>query len=146
MLPTLKGGQILLAKKTNSFERGDIIVVKEEDNIIIKRIKYLPGEYYYTVLDFDTSEMLFIDSEYREMVVSIKKYGFDNIKKFKYYIKFLRAKYLFLYLKYFLCELASEIAPVAIPKFCFNIPLTDSIFLLKIPNNSLITPEQSSFL
>jgi signal peptidase I len=39
MLPTLEGGQILLAKKTNSFERGDIIVVKEEDSIIIKRIK-----------------------------------------------------------------------------------------------------------
>jgi signal peptidase I len=83
MLPTLEGGQILLAKKTNSFERGDIVVVKEEDDIIIKRIKYLPGEYYYTVLNFDTSEMLFIDSEYREMVVSIEKYGFDNIKKFK---------------------------------------------------------------
>lgn len=83
MLPTLKGGQILLAKKTNSFERGDIIVLKEEDNIIIKRIKYLPNEYYYTVLDFDASEMLLIDSEYNEMVVGIKKYGLNNIKKYK---------------------------------------------------------------
>ena len=83
MLPTLKGGQILLAKKTNSFERGDIIVLKEEDNIIIKRIKYLPNEYYYTVLDFDESEMLLIDSEYNEMVVGIKKYGLNNIKKYK---------------------------------------------------------------
>ena len=83
MLPTLKGGQILLAKKTNKFERGDIVVIKEEDNIIIKRIKYLPGEYYYSVLDFETTEMVVIENDFREMMLGIEKYGLDNIKEYK---------------------------------------------------------------
>jgi len=83
MLPTLRGGQILLAKKTNKFEKGDIVVIKIEDSIIIKRIKYLPNEYYYSVLDTDASEILFIDSEYREIVDGIKKYGIDNLKEFR---------------------------------------------------------------
>ena len=83
MLPTLKGGQILLAKKTNKFERGDIVVIKEEDEVIIKRIKYLPEEYYYSVLDLDNAEMIVIENNYRDMMISIEKYGFDNIKEFR---------------------------------------------------------------
>lgn len=83
MLPTLKGGQILLAKKTNKFERGDIVVIKEEDNIIIKRIKYLPEEYYYSVLDFEMFEMVVIENDFREMMIGIEKYGLDNIKEYK---------------------------------------------------------------
>ena len=81
MLPTLKNGQILLAKKTNHFERGDIVVVKQEGDIIIKRIAYLPEEYYYTVLDLKSAEMITIHNEYREMVSSIKKYGEDAIRE-----------------------------------------------------------------
>ena len=83
MLPTLKGGQILLAKKTNKFERGDIVVIKEEDNIIIKRIKYLPEEYYYSVLDFEMFEMVVIETDFREMMIGIEKYGLENIKEYK---------------------------------------------------------------
>ena len=83
MLPTLKGGQILLAKKTNKFERGDIVVIKEEDNIIIKRIKYLPEEYYYSVLDFEMFEMVVIETNFREMMIGIEKYGLENIKEYK---------------------------------------------------------------
>ena len=83
MLPTLKGGQILLAKKTNKFERGDIVVIKEEDNIIIKRIKYLPEEYYYSVLDFEMFEMVVIENNFREMMIGIEKYGLENIKEYK---------------------------------------------------------------
>lgn len=83
MLPTLKGGQILLAKKTNKFERGDIVVIKEEDEIIIKRIAYLPEEYYYTVLNTDTAEMIMVDNTYRDMMLNIEKYGFDNIRENK---------------------------------------------------------------
>lgn len=83
MLPTLKGGQILLAKKTNKFERGDIVVIKEEDNIIIKRIKYLPEEYYYSVLDFETAEMIVIENDFRDMMLGIEKYGLENIKEYK---------------------------------------------------------------
>ena len=82
MLPTLKGGQILLAKKTNKFERGDIVVIREEDNIIIKRIKYLPEEYYYSVLDFDTAEMILIENDFRDMMFGIEKYGLENIKEY----------------------------------------------------------------
>lgn len=83
MLPTLKGGQILLAKKTNKFERGDIVVIKEEDNIIIKRIKYLPEEYYYSVLDFETADMIVIENDFRDMMLGIEKYGLENIKEYK---------------------------------------------------------------
>lgn len=83
MLPTLKGGQILLAKKANKFERGDIVVIKEEDNIIIKRIKYLPEEYYYSVLDFETAEMIIIENDFRDMMLGIEKYGLENIKEYK---------------------------------------------------------------
>jgi len=83
MLPTLKGGQILLAKKTNKFERGDIVVIKVEDNIIIKRIKYLPEEYYYSVLDFETAEMIVIENDFRDMMLGIEKYGLENIKEYK---------------------------------------------------------------
>lgn len=83
MLPTLKGGQILLAKKTNKFERGDIVVIKEEDNIIIKRIKYIPEEYYYSVSDFETAEMIVIENDFRDMMLGIEKYGLENIKEYK---------------------------------------------------------------
>ena len=83
MLPTLKGGQILLAKKRNKFDRGDIVVIKEEDNIIIKRIKYLPEEYYYSVLDFETAEMIVIENDFRDMMLGIEKYGLENIKEYK---------------------------------------------------------------
>ncbi len=79
MLPTYKNGQILLVKKSANFERGDIVVSKVEDSIIIKRIAYLPEEYYYSVYDLNNAEMILVDSTYRGMKESIIKYGAENI-------------------------------------------------------------------
>jgi signal peptidase I len=50
MYPTLKSGNILIAKKSDHFNRGDIVVVKAEDGaIIIKRVYAVPGDriWYY---------------------------------------------------------------------------------------------------
>ena len=48
MYPTLKNGQILIAKKYSQLVKGDIVIAKNDfDETIVKRITYLPGEYYY---------------------------------------------------------------------------------------------------
>ncbi len=50
MYPTLKSGNILVAKKSDHFNRGDIVVAKAEDGaIIIKRVYAVPGDriWYY---------------------------------------------------------------------------------------------------
>jgi len=83
MLPTFKNGQILLVKKSVNFERGDIVVSKVEDSIIIKRIAYLPEEYYYTVYDLDNAEMILVNNTYRGMKESIIKYGAESIHENK---------------------------------------------------------------
>ena len=83
MLPTFKNGQILLVRKSANFERGDIVVSKVEDSIIIKRIAYLPEEYYYSVYDLTNAEMILVDSTYRGMKESIIKYGADSIHEFR---------------------------------------------------------------
>lgn len=45
MLPTLKNGQIIFIKKYNlNLKYGDIIVIKKNDKIIIKRLIGLPNE------------------------------------------------------------------------------------------------------
>lgn len=46
MNPTLKNNEILILKKYDkSFERFDIVVVKEENEKLIKRVIGLPGEF-----------------------------------------------------------------------------------------------------
>ena len=48
MYPTLKNGNVVLAKKTKDFRKGDIVIAKNDfQEIIIKRIAYMPKEYYY---------------------------------------------------------------------------------------------------
>lgn len=50
MYPTLKSGNILVAKKADHFNRGDIVIAKaEDDDIIIKRVYAVPGDriWYY---------------------------------------------------------------------------------------------------
>ena len=57
MYPTLKNGSILLGKKSDHFNRGDIVVAKNDaEEIIIKRIKYISGDYYYYSYDRNTGE------------------------------------------------------------------------------------------
>jgi signal peptidase I len=52
MYPTLKSHQLVLAKKIDKIERGDIVVaLNDSREIIIKRVAYLPGECYQVVLE-----------------------------------------------------------------------------------------------
>ena len=44
MIPTLKDGQILIANKSFTIDRFDIVVVQLEEKSIIKRVIGLPGE------------------------------------------------------------------------------------------------------
>ena len=38
MMPTLRNGQVVLAKRENKYNRGDIVVIRDtESNIIVKR-------------------------------------------------------------------------------------------------------------
>ncbi len=50
MYPTYKNGDILLGVKSENYQKGDIVVTKNDYNeTIIKRITCMPGETYYTV-------------------------------------------------------------------------------------------------
>jgi len=50
MYPTYKNGDILLGVKDVNYQKGDIVVTKNDYNeTIIKRITYMPGETYYVV-------------------------------------------------------------------------------------------------
>lgn len=69
MLPTYHSGQILLAKRTNEVNKGDVVVVKNYDfETIIKRIKYEPSENYYYLLDKENIvPFLITDNSYSNM-------------------------------------------------------------------------------
>lgn len=44
MMPTYKDGQIVFGSSIKKLERGDIIVAKTEDRLVIKRLIAFPGE------------------------------------------------------------------------------------------------------
>ena len=86
MYPTLKNGQILLAKKIDKIEKGDIVVLcPEVDNIVIKRVAYVPGDYYYVVYDHKNLDIILLDDNYKKMKEYIEKFGHNGI--FEYEIK-----------------------------------------------------------
>jgi len=77
MMPTLRNGQVVLAKRESKYNRGDIVVVKDtESNILIKRIIFRPGDYYYYIIDSDRFEMRFLsDNSFRSILEAKSKYG-----------------------------------------------------------------------
>ena len=78
MMPTLRNGQVVLAKRESKYNKGDIVVIKdtEEGNIIVKRIVFAPNEYYYLILDSDKFEMNFLlDNSFRTILEAKSKYG-----------------------------------------------------------------------
>lgn len=44
MLPTLEDGEVLLVKRYTSLERGDVVIVKYNGTMLVKRIIGMPGE------------------------------------------------------------------------------------------------------
>ena len=72
MYPTYKNGDILLGTKDKNYQRGDIVVTKNDfDETIIKRITYLPGETYYMVTVIINDEVV---------CEIIEKEKFDQLK------------------------------------------------------------------
>lgn len=57
MEPTYKSGQLLVAKKSSKFNVGDVVVIKNFDGIIIKRILFTPGQVYYNRLNTKKEEI-----------------------------------------------------------------------------------------
>ena len=84
MYPTLKSHQLVLAKKVDKIERGDIVVAfNDSREIILKRVAYLPEENYQIIVepgfaepkmvqDLNQSELIFFLVDSRCMVVDCK--------------------------------------------------------------------------
>jgi signal peptidase I len=85
MYPALKNGQIVLAKKVTKFEKGDIVVFRNDfEEIVIKRILFMPEEYYYYfILESNPyyAELIY-DNSYRTMLKFYHIHG-DNIFEHK---------------------------------------------------------------
>lgn len=77
MMPALRNGQVVLAKRESKYNRGDIVVIRDsESNIIVKRIIFRPGDYYYYIIDSDRFEMIFLsDNSFRKILEAKSKYG-----------------------------------------------------------------------
>lgn len=78
MMPTLRNGQVVLAKRESKYNKGDIVVIKDnpEDGIIVKRILFTPGDYYYHIIDSDNFEMIYLlDNSFRKILEAKSKYG-----------------------------------------------------------------------
>ena len=71
MYPTLKNGQVLLAKKYSQLNKGDIVIAKNDfEEVIIKRILYVPGEYYYFFYNLESQDSLYellYDNSYKSI-------------------------------------------------------------------------------
>jgi signal peptidase I len=84
MYPTLKNGNIVLAKKTKDFRKGDIVIARNDfQEIIIKRIAYMPLEYYYYVMTNNQEDYreLIVDNSYHNISLFFDEYGNRRIQQ-----------------------------------------------------------------
>lgn len=84
MYPTLKNGNIVLAKKTNDLRKGDIVIARNDfQEIIIKRIVYMPKEYYYYFISesADDYRELIVDNNYHNISDYVDEYGLKRIQQ-----------------------------------------------------------------
>lgn len=82
MYPTLKSHQLVLAKKVDKIERGDIIVAYNDSReTIIKRVVYLPGESYKQVIEPGFAEPKLIEdlteSDLMVFLLDNRSFAFD---------------------------------------------------------------------
>jgi len=85
MMPTLRNGQVVLAKRENKYNRGDIVVIKDtsENIVLVKRIIFTPGDYYYYILDSQKFQMIFLlDNSFRSILEAKANYG-DAVQEYK---------------------------------------------------------------
>jgi signal peptidase I len=84
-MPTLRNGQVVLAKRENKYNRGDIVVIKDtsENIVLVKRIIFTPGDYYYYILDSQKFQMIFLlDNSFRSILEAKANYG-DAVQEYK---------------------------------------------------------------
>jgi signal peptidase I len=90
MEPTYKSGQLLISKKSSKYSVGDIIVVKTEEGLIIKRIIFVEGQIYYNRLNNQKKEIELIYGPvlYDQLMNVHKEYPIYSIKipKNQYYV------------------------------------------------------------
>jgi signal peptidase I len=69
MFPTLKNKQILIGVETSRINKNDVVVAYNEGGFIIKRVKFLEGDTYYYLLNFDSELPILIDkNDYNHFV------------------------------------------------------------------------------
>ena len=92
MYPTLKSHQLVLAKKVDKIERGDIVVAyNDARETIIKRVVYLPGETYTQVIAPSFAEPKLVEdlseSDLMVFLLDNRSFAFDcKIPKDNYFL------------------------------------------------------------
>lgn len=75
MMPTFHSKQLVIATKAKDIRRGDIVVFKNDfGEIVIKRVAYIGGDYYYYHVK-ETGEYELIDNSYNTVIDYIDLYG-----------------------------------------------------------------------
>lgn len=82
MHPKIKKGQYMLTLKTNKFDKGDLVVVKNEDGFLVKRVIGGPGD----KVDFDKSGNVFINDKFLEEPYAFNKNVLPGDMKFPYQV------------------------------------------------------------
>lgn len=92
MYPTLHHGQILIGYKTKDITRNDIVVCNiEGEDAIIKRVKYVGGDSYASLLDFKNTNAILLEGyDTKELLEFKKVYGslltITRVPKNHYYV------------------------------------------------------------
>jgi signal peptidase I len=92
MYPTLHHGQILIGYKTKNITRNDIVVCNiEGEDAIIKRVKYVGGDSYASLLDFKNTNAILLEGyDTKELLEFKKVYGslltITRVPKNHYYV------------------------------------------------------------
>ncbi len=82
MEPTYKSGQLLISKRSAKYNVGDVVVVKTDDGLIIKRIIFVEGQIYYTRLNDQKKdiELIYGPVLYDQLMNEHKDYAIYSIK------------------------------------------------------------------
>ena len=90
MEPTYKSGQLLVSKRSSKYNVGDVVVVKTEYGLIIKRIVFVEGQIYYNRLNDQKKdiELIYGPVLYDQLMNEHKNYPIYSIKipKNHYYV------------------------------------------------------------
>ncbi len=87
MMPTFHSNQIVLATKAKDIRKGDIVVFRNDfKEIVVKRVAYVSGDYYYYHIRKD-GEYELIDNSYQSVLDCMEVYGTKTIMENKVPLK-----------------------------------------------------------